>query len=138
MDEAKRELVQSWLIKAQHDLASARKLATDPDAYLDTAVYHCQQAAEKAVKGFLAFHDLPFPKTHDLEVLLAAAVPFAAGLSALEEQAQLLTPYATRFRYPGELAEPEREEFNDALRATETVCSIIFEALPKEALPEGK
>ena len=138
MDEAKRELVQGWLIKAQHDLASARKLATDPDAYLDTAVYHCQQAAEKAVKGFLAFHDLPFPKTHDLEVLLAEAVPFAAGLSALEEQAQLLTPYATRFRYPGELAEPEREEFNDALRAAETVCSMIFPALPKEVLPEGK
>ena len=41
MDEAKRELVQSWLRKALHDLASARKLATDPDAYFDTAVYHC-------------------------------------------------------------------------------------------------
>jgi len=31
MDDAKRELIQMWLIKAQHDLASARKLAADPD-----------------------------------------------------------------------------------------------------------
>jgi HEPN domain-containing protein len=138
MDEAKRELVQSWLRKAQHDLASARKLAAAPDAYLDTAVYHCQQAAEKAVKGFLTFHDRPFPKTHDLELLLAAAVAYADGLSALEEQAQLLTPYAIRFRYPGELAEPEREEFDEALQGAEMVCSRVISLLPKEVWPEAK
>jgi HEPN domain-containing protein len=57
MDEAKRELVQSWLTKAQHDLAAARKLSDEPDSYLDTAIYHCQQAAEKVIKGFLVFHD---------------------------------------------------------------------------------
>jgi HEPN domain-containing protein len=50
---AKLELVRNWLIKAQHDLAAARKLALSPDPYLDVAVYHCQQAAEKAIKGFL-------------------------------------------------------------------------------------
>ena len=76
---AKLELVQNWLIKAQHDLAAARKLAADPDPYLDVAVYHCQQAAEKAVKGFLAFHDQPFERTHDVEVLVALAVRYEAG-----------------------------------------------------------
>jgi hypothetical protein len=29
MDEAKRDLVKAWLIKAQRDLASARKLSVD-------------------------------------------------------------------------------------------------------------
>ena len=50
---AKLELVQNWLIKAQHDLAAARKLSVGPDPYLDVAVYHCQQAAEKAVAVLL-------------------------------------------------------------------------------------
>ncbi len=50
MDGAKRELVAARLTKAQHDLASARKLAEPPDSLLDTALYHCQQSAEKAVK----------------------------------------------------------------------------------------
>jgi len=54
-DEAKRDLVRRWLVKAWHDLAAARKLAGGPDAYLDVAIYHCQQAAEKALKAFLAF-----------------------------------------------------------------------------------
>ncbi len=31
MDEAKRDLVRSWLVKSQHDLASARKLAAAPE-----------------------------------------------------------------------------------------------------------
>jgi HEPN domain-containing protein len=33
----------------------------------DEAVFHCQQAAEKAPKGFLAFNGCSFRKTHNLE-----------------------------------------------------------------------
>jgi HEPN domain-containing protein len=49
MDEATYELTRTWLVKARADLGSAHKLASGPDAYLDAAIYHCQQAAEKAV-----------------------------------------------------------------------------------------
>jgi hypothetical protein len=47
MDDALHELTRAWLVKAQHDLATARKLSLGPDPLLDTAIYHCQQAAEK-------------------------------------------------------------------------------------------
>ena len=36
-------------------------------------IYHCQQAAEKAIKGWLQSQDKPFPKTHDIEELVAPA-----------------------------------------------------------------
>jgi HEPN domain-containing protein len=55
MSEPKNELTQSWLKKAKRDLETARKLAKDPEPLLDTAIYHFQQAAEKALKGFLVF-----------------------------------------------------------------------------------
>ncbi|PSO84185.1 MAG: hypothetical protein BRC41_10750 [Cyanobacteria bacterium QH_9_48_43] len=42
--------VQQWLIKAQHDLQAARALANQTSPLLDVAIYHCQQAAEKAIK----------------------------------------------------------------------------------------
>jgi HEPN domain-containing protein len=71
---AKLELVRKWLIKAQHDLAAARKLSTGSDFYLDVAIYHCQQSAEKAIKSFLVFCDQPFEKTHDLDVLVTQAM----------------------------------------------------------------
>jgi HEPN domain-containing protein len=77
MTEAKVHLVRSWIIKAQHDLASARVLAASDPPLLDTAIYHCQQAAEKAVKGYLVFCDHAFERIHDVEVLIRTASPKA-------------------------------------------------------------
>jgi hypothetical protein len=37
MDEAKRELVHNWLLKASHDLAAARLLAQGNQPILDVA-----------------------------------------------------------------------------------------------------
>ncbi len=73
MCAAKEELTRSWLVKAKRDLLSAYELASADTPLLDTAAYHCQQAAEKAIKGFLLFHDVRFEKTHDIEVLVSQA-----------------------------------------------------------------
>ena len=100
MDDAKRELVKAWLIKAQHDSAAAHKLAAEPNAYLDAAIYHCQQTAEKAIKAFLVFHDQRFEKTHDLKILAGLAQPFEVQFASWLNAAILLTPYVTTFRYP--------------------------------------
>ncbi|MGD9148091.1 MAG: HEPN domain-containing protein [Anaerolineae bacterium] len=132
---AKMELVQNWLIKAQHDLAAARKLAAGPDPYLDVAVYHCQQAAEKAVKGFLVFHDQPFERTRDVEVLVALAVPFEAGFPEWTEAAALLTPYATEFRYQSSLLEPSRDEFSQVLEAASGLYAFVLSLLPSDLHP---
>jgi HEPN domain-containing protein len=73
MDEAALEIVREWLARADHDLRSARWLASSKDPLLDTAIYHCQQAAEKSVKAWLQSIDDPFPKTHDIEDLVKRA-----------------------------------------------------------------
>ena len=135
MDEAKRDLVRAWLTKAQHDLASAHKLSTDPDPYLDTAIYHCQQAAEKAVKGFLVFHDRRFEKTHDIEALIALAILFDAQFSSWEVAGQSLMPYSTTFRYPGEELEPDQAEFDRALQAAEGFYTFVLSTLPPQVHP---
>ena len=66
MDKAKINEIRQWLVKADHDLGSAKRLMTGKDSFLDTAVYHCQQAAEKALKAYLTLKDTPFQKVHDL------------------------------------------------------------------------
>jgi HEPN domain-containing protein len=68
--DPKEELVKNWLDKAHIDLESAKRLASGPDPIFDTAVYHCQQAAEKAIKGWLVQNDQRFEKIHDLRVLV--------------------------------------------------------------------
>jgi HEPN domain-containing protein len=112
MDEAKSEMVQAWLVKAHHDLLSARKLSDGPDPLLDTAIYHCQQSAEKAIKALLVLHDQPFEKTHDVGVLLRLAVTYESSLSAMTVAADQLSRYAVIYRYPSDEPEPEREEFD--------------------------
>jgi HEPN domain-containing protein len=62
------DLARGWLVKAASDLGTAR-LVVDGDGPYDTACFHAQQAREKSLKGFLAFHRQPIPRTHDLEDL---------------------------------------------------------------------
>jgi HEPN domain-containing protein len=47
------DLAQGWLAKARNDLEAARLLIHDEKRLLDIAAYHCQQAAEKALKAWL-------------------------------------------------------------------------------------
>jgi HEPN domain-containing protein len=138
MDEAKRVLVRNRLIKAQHDLASARKLSADPDAYRDTAIYFCQQAAEKAMKAFLVFHDQRFEKIHDIRKLILQAASVEEKFSIWTEKAAFLTSYVSAFRYPfenEEPAEPSREEFERALSMAEQVYDFVCSLLPQEVHP---
>jgi HEPN domain-containing protein len=56
---------REWLRRAQADLRIARLALDDRPPLTSEALYHCQQAVEKALKGFLAFHDQPIRKSHD-------------------------------------------------------------------------
>ena len=113
--------VRNWLIKAKHDLLTAKKLSKGEECYLDTAIYHCQQAAEKAVKGYLILKDHRPEKTHDLQALVVKACKTDEIFSNCLDAAELLTPYATEYRYPGEFMEPEQWDFDDALDAAESL-----------------
>lgn len=98
MDDAKKELVQNWLHKARRDLDSAICLASVPIPLLDTAIFHCQQSAEKALKGWLTYHDQRFEKTHDVRMLVTLAVALKAEFINWFDSAESLTPYAMAYR----------------------------------------
>ena len=51
---------KAWMVKAWRDLETARRAAGGAPPFYDIAVYHCQQAAEKAVKAFLVHHGKPY------------------------------------------------------------------------------
>jgi HEPN domain-containing protein len=135
MDEEKIKEIQLWLIKSQHDLGSAERLMEGDEPYLDTAVYHCQQAAEKAIKAYLIYRDVVFEKTHNLVVLLFACIPFEPRLNQWKEVAETLSPYAAEFRYPRETMEPTKEEAQEAIIMTKEIVDFIIKLLPNEAIP---
>ena len=135
MTEAKRQLIESWLTKARNDLTSAQVLGTNPVPLLDTAIYHCQQAAEKAIKGFLVFADQHFPRTHDIETLINLAIPHEGRFLAWLDAGRQLTPYATLYRYPGPFANPDRHQFDQAFISAKQLYQFVLSLLPAETHP---
>lgn len=131
------ELVQAWLLKAAHDLQSARRLSLGDDAPLDNAIYHCQQAAEKVVKAFLCHAGATIEKTHDVERLVKLAMSHEPRFAPWLDEAEIVTPYATRFRYPmgGVPLEPERTEYDEAFDAAQRLFDFVLTLLPPETHP---
>jgi HEPN domain-containing protein len=131
MDD-RAELVKNWIVKAQHDLLAAQKLSSDSEIYADIAIYHCQQSAEKAIKGFLILHDRAFPRTHDLRLLVQLALVLNPSFQDYQEAAELLTPYATAFRYPSDVMQPTAEELQEAIERASEIFNFITSLLSDE------
>ena len=57
--------------KANSDyVAAASLIGDDSELHSDIIAFHCQQCIEKYLKAFLIYHDVDYPKTHNLELLL--------------------------------------------------------------------
>lgn len=95
------------------------------------------QAAEKAIKGFLVFSSVLFAKTHDLRYLVGLAVPHQGNFADFFDIADMLTPDAIAYRYPGEFDEPEPEHATEALKSAEKVCSFVLSLIPPECHPSS-
>jgi len=111
---------QDWLARAKSDLALARAPLPEGALYEDLC-FHCQQAAEKAIKAVYQHKGWPFRYTHDLVELIAELKNRGLTISPQIEQAVLLTTYAWENRYPG-LGEPVTfKEYQKALHHAEKV-----------------
>lgn len=126
--------VRDWLTKCRLDMRAAEHLlAGDPDL-AETALFPCQQAAEKALKAFLVWRGLAFSKTHNLVTLVSRCTQAEPAFSSLEDAAVVLTPYAVAFRYPGEVTLPTVEQAEEGRQFMHEVFRFVATWLPPEAL----
>ena len=139
----KANLTRSWLVRAKQDLRTAARVAEVP-AIQETVLYHCQQAYEKALKGFLVWHDWPLRKTHLLPELIEECETIDPEFAQLARSAAVVSPYAWKFRYPitdahGVLIEiePSDEDAAEALRFAREAFDFVVRRLPPEARPSG-
>lgn len=133
-DPATVQLVQEWLIRARHDPLAAELLNQNPQLR-DTASYHCQQAAEKALKGYLVWAGLPAPRTHNLPELMHQCTSAEAAFATLEPAARTLNPYAVLFRYPDAVLDPTEAQVHDGIRLAQTIYDFVERHIPPSARP---
>jgi len=125
-EESRRDEAGRWLAQARKDLNAARLLASEEPS---RSVFHSQQAAEKAAKAFLAFLDVPFRKTHDLNELGRQCAALNPSLTPVFKDASDLTDYAVVFRYLDAPREPDEAEaivaLGTAMRLVEEVSGLL-------------
>jgi HEPN domain-containing protein len=91
-------LGDKWLKMAEDDLVGA-ELWINAGRPLAGACFHCQQAAEKALKAWLMAHDRAAPKTHQVEELVALCTEIQPLFASFAADAKALTEYAVEKRY---------------------------------------
>ena len=94
-----REHARLLLDIARRDLRTVEVMVAAVTVADEVFGFHAQQATEKALKAWLAFLEVDYPRIHDLDELLSLVQdhdPDAGGrFSGLTE----LTPFAVQFRY---------------------------------------
>jgi HEPN domain-containing protein len=121
--------VKYWLVKAFEDYRTIKILLKSPKEELPTSAifFHSQQFIEKLLKAFLTFHNIPFPKTHILEILKQKCVEIDDSFQDIDFKN--LSQYAVEIRYPDEFYLPDVEEAIESVKIAEQVKNIILEKL---------
>ena len=96
----KLQVAQEWFDIAETDIASAKYLQNMHPVPIEIICYHCQQSAEKYLKGFLALNEHEIIKTHDLVLLNQLCFQYDVEFKSIAEECLRLTDYAVNVRYP--------------------------------------
>lgn len=128
------EEVRRRVEKADRDRRTAELSFQATPPITDTSAFHCQQAVEKLFKGYLAWREVEFEKTHDLRALAELCAEQDRAFLDHLDSAESLTVYAVRFRYPGP-ADPTVEQVRRALEIVNDIRAFVMARLPAECRP---
>ena len=122
-----KKTTREWIKKAEQDYVVAEQESRSEIPVHDAVCFHCQQCAEKYLKGLMEELGLAIPKTHFLAGLLSALVPHHLTLRSLKRGLQFLSDFAVDFRYPGKAANKRQAAaaFRWAKRVREAARALL-------------
>jgi HEPN domain-containing protein len=95
---------EEWLYKANNDLRAAQELI--------------KLVPHKKVE-----------RVHDIRAILEKLIIIEPRLGAIREDALTITPYATLYRYPGDLLQPDKKEAEEAVESAKRILRFIEELI---------
>ena len=109
MTNEQTDYLKNWIFRANEDILVIENLfKSDPELFASAICYHAQQAVEKFLKAFLIYHNVDFPKTHDLDYLLQECKKIDNGVFDIDLVS--LTDFGVSIRYPDDFYVPDIEE----------------------------
>ena len=115
---------------AEMDLGSAEHLLNMHPTPMEVVCYHCQQSAEKYLKGYLVLHGNNPPRTHDLDELCKLCLDTHDGFGKIADQCSDLTAYGVQTRYPMGLTLEERD-MSQALNGARQIRDCVLALAPE-------
>jgi HEPN domain-containing protein len=126
--------VAEWVSYADYDIRLAEyTLTMTGDCPYHLVAYHAQQCVEKYLKAYLVYHCIDFPYTHDISELLAICAE-KTDLTEKFEDAEVLTIYATKIRYPGMSAKVTEEKARLTAQIAKNVRETVRIALIQKGM----
>ena len=120
-------LTLEWVEKAEEDYHLAQLAQQSSRPFHNSICFHAQQCIEKYIKAWLQEVNIPVPRTHNLEELLALIVPRLPAWAQWYPDFKIITAYAVDSRYPGDPAIAENTEH--ATRVCDAVRPAIRSSL---------
>ena len=120
------DILKQWIEKADHDLGTAQVTFLYIPKYQDTIAFHCQQAVEKYLKGYLFFLDIPFKKTHSLNYLLSLISSKEEISNDIFDEASLLEDFSVEIRYPDTTINHSQEDIQQALKIVKNFGKFVL------------
>jgi len=118
------EYLKNWLYRANEDIAVIDSLfKTDPIFYTSTICFHAEQAVEKFLKAFLVYHNVDFPRTHDVDFLLLECRKI--NPDDFDVELGSLVDFGVDIRYPDDFYIPDKEETIQYRDIAHTIKKIV-------------
>ena len=131
------QAVERWLRVAERDRQAVLLCLGAAPPLPGIAAFHCQQAAEKLLKGFHVLVGKRFRKTHSLEDLGAAAQASFPDIADLVTAVRAWSSWVGVCRYPSSDGAAEPEPDQDELRRAVEVIDELAARLRSKSPPEA-
>jgi len=120
-----RESAREWFDIAETDLSSAKFLLNMRPAPVEIICYHCQQSAEKYLKGFLSLHGEQITRSHDLVLLNSLCCAINEEFNEIKEDCLMLTDFSVTVRYPFHL-DLDDSDMRMALERSKKIKELVL------------
>ena len=122
---------EDWRILAERDITVADYLANNMIPIpTEIIAFHCQQAAEKYLKGAIVILGEEPPYTHDLDELCRIAEKYKASFTSISTFCTIITHFSVQPRYDRGLSISE-EDMRTILAHTKTIKDFLQKEIPE-------
>ncbi|MEI7726350.1 MAG: HEPN domain-containing protein [Bacteroidota bacterium] len=117
-----------WIEYAENDFEAAKILSAQVKPKFEIICYHCQQCAEKMLKGYIALNNGKLQKIHDLVVLCETCATWDSDFEKIIGHCSDLTIYVSEVRYPNVL-EIEHYHMQNAINDAVNIKDFVLSKL---------